>query len=226
MKNTLEHFADHAPQDIREHLKALAEYAAENLDTSFGRWLDAWGEARIGEVWGKDPGGFIPFQLGGYDVSLAIRFDTDTSYHLTPGMSKEADRLQRMALDDFLQDKKLPADFDLWTDEHEALRDEYFDYENSIFKDGALLQFECWLDGKPYDSSAPIGDITLRVSVNYEDGPYFRSKYAEDMHQLSLSVDALREAVKRWPDDWQARLWRELLTHDAEGNKKGLDNVD
>ncbi|MFN7339968.1 MAG: hypothetical protein ACK5VI_02685 [Opitutia bacterium] len=212
MGNNFEHFAAHAPQDIREALKSFTEYAAGELDGLVG--AECFGEAQVGEVNGVGYDGFIPYQLGGYVASLFIRFDTDPSYHLTEGMTQAADDTYKQAYEAAMGELELPTDTE-WGALTDEQREVVFDTEQEWFNDGALLQFECWLEGEPYDADAPLGNIMMRVSVNYRDAPYFRDKYAEDIYTTELSIEALRIAVKQWPDDWQARLWRELLSRKA-----------
>jgi hypothetical protein len=222
--SNFEHFADNVPHDIRQALLDLAEYASEELDGFNG--CEGFGEALVSEIWGRDPGGFIPFQDGGFEASQLIRFDTDASYYVSDGMSRAANDAQQDALEAFLADEKLPADFDLWAPENDAKLEEYYEYEQEWFNDGALLRFEVWQDrpeGQGVWGNNATGNIFMRLSVNYSDGPYFRSKYDETLHELSLSPDVLLEAVKRWPDDWQARLWRQLTTKEEE--KGGLTHA-
>jgi hypothetical protein len=220
--NNFEHFADNVPQDIRQALLDLAEYAKDELDGFNG--AEGWGEAQVSEIWGKDPGGFIPFQDGGYEASQLIRLDSDASYHVSKGMSEEADRLQKASFEAALDELNLPAETD-WDSLTEEQREVVFETEQEWFNDGALLRFECWQDRAYHEGftfGGGSGQVFLRLSVNYSDGPYFRTKHDETLHELSLSPGVLLEAVKRWPDDWQARLWRQLTTKKEE---KELDNA-
>lgn len=211
----MEHFADHAPQDIRQALKELANYAGGEINNF--KNSEAFGEYKVSEIWGKDPGGFIPFQLGGFEANTLIRHDTDLSYHLTESMTQEADRRQKDCEESFLQDIGKASFEELTEEEREGLYNSECEWHEP-----ALLRFECWLAGEPYpvsEAEKELGKVILRLSVN-TDAPYYRTRYDDTLHELSLSVDALREAVKRWPDDWQERLWRELLknnTNSIEG---------
>jgi hypothetical protein len=213
---TFEHFADHVPQDIRQALKELAEHAAGELDGFNG--AEGFGEAQVSKIWGKNPGGFIPFQDGGFEASLLIRFDIDESYHVSEGMTEEANRYDKMATENALTELGLPAETP-WGDLTDEQRETVWEHVDAIFNVGALLRFECWQDraGRVgFTSGGGSGQVFLRLSVNYSDGPYFRSKDDETLHELSLSPEVLLEAVKRWPDDWQARLWRQLTTKQEE----------
>ena len=215
----MEHFANHAPLDIQEALKAIADYAAGELD-GFNK-CEAFDKPSVSEIWGKDPGGFIPYQLGGFEASQLIRFDSDVSYHVSEGMSDFASELQERAFADALDELELPKDT-AWDNLTEEQREVVFETEQAYFNDAALLRFECWLDGDPYpetEEEKALGKVMLHLSINYMDGPYFLSKSDECLHELQLSVDVLREAVKRWPDDFAARLWRQLTTTKQESKK-------
>ena len=100
---TLDHFASHAPLDVREALLSLANHSLDEL-ASFKN-SEAWGEPELSEIWGKDPGGFIPFQLGGFRSSVLIRCDADVSFHLTEGMADYANSQQEECLKAFLEQK-------------------------------------------------------------------------------------------------------------------------
>jgi hypothetical protein len=218
---TSEHFADSVPQDIRQALLDLAEYAKEELDGF--NWCEGFGEAQLDQIWGKDPGGFIPFQDGGFEASLLIRFDIDSSYHVSEGMTDFANETEKNCWSAFLSDNDLDKDLS-YDDLPPELENTFHDYESEYFGE-ALLRFECWQDrpeGEGVWGNDATGKVFMRLSVNYSDGPYFRTKYDEILHELSLNPEVLLEAVKRWPDDWQARLWRQLTTKKEE---KELDNV-
>jgi hypothetical protein len=210
-----EHFADHASLDVRQALKELAQYAAEQFE-GYERTpgccvggAEVYGEPSLDLIYGKDPGGFIPCQLGGYSATQNIRFDVDASYHVSEGMTAEANRLYELAYADALAEFGLEADAEFTDEQNERL----YKIEDEYFNDGALIEFECWLGGDPYpetEAEQALGEVFMRLSVNYKDGPYFRSKYAETLKEFSFSVDVLREVITRWPDDWQERLWRQM----------------
>jgi hypothetical protein len=205
------HFADNVPQDIRQALFDFAEYAKGELDTY--KRCEAIGEAAVDEIHGKHITGFIPFQDGGYSTSLLIRFDSDPSYSISQGMKDAADKMQADAYEQALSELGLP-DNTPWDELTDEQSNKAFEIEQEYF-DGALLMLECW-QGRP-ERDEDTGKVFLRLSVNYSDAPYFRSKYAEDLHELELTPDALLQAVKTWPDDWQARLWRQLTTQTKKG---------
>jgi hypothetical protein len=188
----------------------MADYVADELSGFNGS--ESWGDPDTDLIWGRDPGGFMPFQLGGFEASQMIRFDIDSSYHVSEGMSDFANELQKRAFEDAMQELELPKDTE-WDTLTEEQREVVFETEQAYFDDAALLRFECWLAGDPYpetEEEKALGKVMLRMNVNYRDGPYFRTKSDEVLHELEVSVEVLREAVKRWPSDYAARLWRQL----------------
>ena len=50
-----------------------------------------------------------------------------------------------------------------------------------------MVQFEVFADGFRYGEDKP--SVTVRVSVNYKDAPYYREKYAEDLNSTSYNID-------------------------------------
>lgn len=205
--------------DVRQALLNLAEYVKGELDT-YSK-VEAFGEVELDTISGVAYDGFIPWQLGGYEVSCLIRCDADSGHSIPcSGMAEHAEAMRKLCFEDFLEDKKLPK-ITTYDDLTEEQVQELWDCEDEYLQP-ALLQFECWqseVGGWRNDA----GKVMLRLSVNYADAPYYRSKYATTLHELNLAPEVLLEAGKRWPNDWQERIWRQLVNSKPLGG--GLNNV-
>jgi hypothetical protein len=88
-----------------------------------------------------------------------------------------------------------------WDNLTEKQKEEFSEYELEWFEP-AMVQFEVFADNFRYGENKP--SVTVRVSVNYKDAPYYREKYAEDLKStcydleefMKLSVQELFELHK------------------------------
>ena len=218
----MNHFDPTVSTATRQALQTLAAYVADQELDCFPH-TEAIGSGTVSPIYGIDPGGFIPFQRGGYEAACLIRCDGDPSYHIAgSGMTEHVEKQQRTALHIWLKEEGIA---DCQTDEqaqaaYEALTDEqreaYWEYEQS-WLEPALLRFECWVEDDNRDRHAePIETPTrvlLQLSVNYSDAPYYRSKHDALLYQLSL-----REGEVLGADP--ADLWKRLLSTPLGGGEE------
>lgn len=199
MKITYDHFNGSIPQELREKLGELAKIVMHDFIGDIGRG-ECFACSNIDEIYGYDPGGFIPFQHGGYKVTELYRHDIDSSYHLTQGQNDAAIEQEKNMYSSFFWDNReelealgLEADTFSYDDIPESLQNAFSDYESEWFEP-ALVSFgayvtkpgkDIWGGEKQNESRA----IELYLAVNYNDAPYYREKYDETIHTLSLSLD-------------------------------------
>lgn len=202
MKMTYDHFNGSIPQDIRERIGRIAEIVYEDLIGDLQRG-ENFACPNMDHIYGYDPGGFIPFQHGGFQVTELYRHDIDSSYHITEGQSEAAQKHEKYLYDCFASDHKeelKAAGIDTEADDFnsesysipESLENEFSDYE-SEFWEPVLLRF-CVFISKPDndiwgDTKGPR-TIELSLSLNYSDAPYYREKHDDDtLAILSLTMD-------------------------------------
>lgn len=177
----------------------------DDLISDIGRG-ENYGCANINEIYGYDPGGFIPFQNGGFEVTELYHHDVDGSYHITDGQSEAAQNHEEYLYECFARDyeDELQAAGIDTTDKYyqipASLENTFADYE-SDFWEPALLRF-CIFINKENDT------IELSLSLNYSDAPYYRDKYDDDT--LATQSIALDEFLKMQPEQVLEAIRKEI----------------
>lgn len=211
--NPLQHFNSAVPENLAAKLLTLAQAVENDFigDQGFG---GSYGCARLDDIHGREVSGFIPFQLGGFEVSGFYRSDIDSSYHFTKEQTAAMREHEKHMYECFARDhdlKDLPENWG-YDDLPEELQNRFLDYENDWFEP-ALLRFEIWVD----DPKAPLridqhgkkaGKVFARLSLAYSDAPYYRS--AKDDETLFKFEMTAEEAMAIEPDAFVKRLETEL----------------
>lgn len=205
---TYDHFNGSILQDIREKIGAIAQIVQDDLIDDIGG--ESYGCPDISPVYGFDPGGFIPFQHGGFMVTELYRHDIDSSYHITKGQTLAAQEHEKLLYDCFASDyrKELEAaGVDPDSDDYsvpESLEETFDNYE-SEFWEPALLRF-CVFISKPNHENAR--KVELSLALNYSDAPYYREGRDDDI-LATLAYD-LPEFLTLDPDkilqEFKARI--------------------
>lgn len=182
---TLRHFKSSVPVQVQVKLRNLAE--SINLDDVRNRTGEAITEYSLGEIEGNYRSGWIPHQDGGFVVSQLVRSDIDSSYHFTEKHTDYVNEQSDNCMKSFLLDNDLESDTS-WDDLTEEQQEQYFSYELEWFQDGAVFGVEMFVNGYT-DWKDEEKTVTIRTYINYEDAPYFREKYAEDIKVLILDID-------------------------------------
>lgn len=190
-----EHFNGSIPQNVREKIGQVALLAQDEIVDSSCTGGEEYGSKHIDEIYGYDPGGFIPFQHGGFEVNELFRHDIDSSYHITAGQSEAAQRHEKYLYDCYASDRKeelkengIDTEAEDFDSENysipEELQNDFSDYE-SEFWEPALLRF-CIFVSKPkfqdvFDQNENgKRTVELSLSLNYSDAPYYRKKHDDD----------------------------------------------
>lgn len=172
------------PLEAQEKLLALAMLMQEDL-TSLK--CESYGDVNLEQVSGVSYDGFWAWQNGGYEVNALIRCDQDPSYHPCNAMTEWADEQSKYCWKSFLEDNNLPLGAE-WDDLTDKQQNDLSDYETEFFE-GALLQFECWQEDNKNHNLHGEYNIFMRISVNFRDAPYFRSKSADTLAELTIPQD-------------------------------------
>jgi hypothetical protein len=204
-----DHFNAKVPQALRDHLLACANAIQDDF---IGNQGEAFGTPNINAIYSYHISGFIPSQLGGYEISELIRSDVDTSYHLTKAQSEAMTASEKYMYECFERDvigeSRRSTDPKLtkgWgygdLDDYLEMQNKFSDYENDWFEP-ALLRCEMWIDESKGQERNRIGndDVTaeavfIRVSLNYMDQPYYRTGSDETLFEANFSVEAFLKAT-------------------------------
>jgi hypothetical protein len=189
----MKHFKSTVPAAIQTKLAALANLAENEWESTLvtgHKGYDSLTDTRTDEIEGNYVSGWIPKQDGGYSVSRMYRNDCDSSYHFTEKQTDNANSQMETCQQMYVHDNKLESfDYDSMSQEE---KEKYWDYENEWFSDGAVLQLQMFVEGfnhSDYWNNKNVPQVTIRLSINYKDAPYFREGYAEDIKQEILTVD-------------------------------------
>lgn len=187
----MNNFKREVPNAIQEKMQALALYVEnewENIICTGNKSHNSIGDTQQSEIEGNYVSGWMPNQDGGFMVSKLYYSDIDSSYHFTEKQTDFVNESSDQCYKAFLSDNDIEVEeYDQLTDEQ---KDSFGEYERNWFDDGALLQWQCFVEGY---SEGVFGSkeklVTMRISINYKDAPYFREKSAEDIKTLALSID-------------------------------------
>ena len=138
----------------------------------------------IESIHGNAYDGFIPFQDGGFQVS-GFYSNNPWDNHFSKRQKEYNERQSNDCWEQFLRDNNLESGIE-WDNLTERQKEDFSDYECEWFEP-ALVQFQVFADNFRYGENKP--SVTVRVSVNYKDAPYYREKYAEDLNSTSYDLE-------------------------------------
>ena len=177
-------FKSEVPAAVQNKINALAMNVMENWNSFINSGECIISPETIETISGNAYDGFIPFQDGGFQVS-GFYGNNPWDYHISKGQKEYNERQSNDCWEQFLRDNALNSGIE-WDNLTEKQKEEFSDYESEWFE-LALVQFEVFADNFRYGENKP--SVTVRVSVNYKDAPYYRGKYAEDLNSTSYNID-------------------------------------
>jgi hypothetical protein len=180
----MKNFKSSVPALVQDKLHVLATNIQLAFSDVVTHRCEAYGDVQLSEIEGNYVSGWMPRQDGGFNVSLLVVSDLDSSYHITEKQTEFVNEQSKNCMQAFCMDNSLDEDAEM----SDETRDEYYEYERDWFADGALIQIQMYASGYPGSYwEEKEQTITVRVSVNYKDAPYFRERDAEDVKTLILS---------------------------------------
>ncbi len=198
----MENFKSFVPTILQNKIRDLVELSKELVNRT-GEIVISGEE--IDTIEGNYRDGWIPHQDGGFSASAYI--SNDEGYHVCESHKAENDRMYFECLADFCWEYDIEFtrhvdvmnnsitinDTDFW--DNEENREKFYEYEQKWNSDGneSLLMFECFVDMPTvstgcYRQREPENTVTIRLSVNFKDAPYYREKYATDLYSTTLSI--------------------------------------
>lgn len=168
---------------------------------------ESFGTASINAIYGYHVSGFIPSQLGGFEISELYRYDQDPSYHFTSAqtdaMNKATDYMHESFARDYREQLEAyfkanntefdPKAIDYSIIEAAGLDNTFSDYENDWFEP-ALLRLEMWVDDAEHKQRIGIADnaepqqVFIRLGLNYRDAPYYRTKSDDTLFEFNMTI--------------------------------------
>lgn len=185
----MKNFKDSVPDNIIAKLSALSE--AIVLRDLIGNSVESYGETRIDEIEGNYVSGWMPSQDGGFSVDEF--FGNGTDEYITEKQKEFNWKQYQECFSQFVSDViNYEGDTELlYEDLTEEQKEQFNDYDRE-WLDPCLVQVQMFVDG--FDNQSMFKtcndkQVTIRLSVNYSDAPYYREKYAEDIKQVILEID-------------------------------------
>lgn len=179
----MKQFKANVPADIIAKLSSLSDMI--DLSELMGRSVESVTEQRIEEIQGNYVSGWMPSQDGGFSVDQF--WDNGTDAWLTENQ-RDYNGEQWKDCFKMYQSDVLDRDCE-YDDMSDEEREEFYDYEREWFEP-CLVQCQMFIDGF---SESMFGrndkQVTIRLSVNYKDAPYYREKYSEDIKTVILEID-------------------------------------
>ena len=183
----MNNFKTSVPSDLITKLSELSQ--AIVLRDIIGGSVEGYGEQRIEEIQGNYVSGWIPKQDGGFTVDELYSNSTDEN--ITEKQKEYNWKQYQDCFAQFIYDVLSRSDDDdsevLHEDLTEEEKEQFYDYEREWFEP-CLVQVQMFVDGYG-EYCGDDKQVTIRLSVNYKDTPYYREKYAEDMRQVILEID-------------------------------------
>ena len=177
-------FKSEVPAAVQNKINALASDMEENWDSFVNTGECAISPETIETISGNAYDGFIPFQDGGFQIS-GFYSNNPWDYHFSNGQKEYNELQSRHCWDQFLRDNDLESGIE-WGNLTDQQQSDFAEYESEWFEP-ALVQFEVFADNFRYGENKP--SVTVRVSVNYKDAPYYRGKYAEDLNSTGYDLE-------------------------------------
>lgn len=188
----MKNFKSSVPAALQTKIKAFADAVDFDDMVKGNQSHGAMMEQQQSEIEGNYVSGWMPNQDGGFTVSQYYQCDLDSSYHFTEKQTEWANAQSDDCMSAFKSDNDIDSEAS-WDDLTDEQKNEYGEYENEWFSDGALLELQIFVEGYTEWKGDPQ-QVTIRLSINYKDAPYFRQGDAEDIKQRVLTVDEFMAA--------------------------------
>ena len=177
-------FKSEVPAVVQNKINALALHVMDNWNNFINTGECIISPETIESIHGNAYDGFIPFQDGGFQVS-GFYSNNPLDNQFTPAQKEYNTAQSKYCWEQFLRDNNLESGIE-WDNLTERQKDEFSEYELEWFEP-ALVQFQVFADNFRYGENKP--SVTVRVSVNYKDAPYYREKYAEDLNSTGYDLE-------------------------------------
>ena len=177
-------FKSEVPAVVQNKINALTLHVMENWDSFINTGECIISPETIESIHGNDYDGFIPFQDGGFQVG-GFYSNNPWDNHISKGQKEYNEKQSKYCWDQFLRDNDLESGIE-WDNLTDRQQSDFAEYESEWFEP-ALVQFQVFADNFAYGNMAP--SVTVRVSVNYRDAPYYREKYAEYLNSTVYDLD-------------------------------------
>jgi hypothetical protein len=182
-QDDLLHFSPNANTAQAYKMGELAELIKDEF---IGEQHDSYGMARIDTVSGNAYSGFIPFTNGGFLISEYYPLGISSGRFFTDGEREHAERLQADALAEFCRENE----FDDYDAIPEDRKEDLYAFEDEWLRDQeSVLCVELWTG---HNQDAAPGMVTIRLSLNYKDAPYYRGKYTENLAEFQYTADEFK----------------------------------
>ena len=181
-------FKSEVPAALQNKINALALHVMENWDSFINSGECIISPEAVESIHGNAYEGFIPFQDGGFQVS-GFYGNNPLDNHISKGQKEYNERQSNDCWNQFCRDNNLESGLE-WDNLTERQKEDFSSYECEWFEP-AMVRFEVFADNFRYGENKP--SITVRVSINYEDAPYYQEKYAEGLNSTGYDLDEFME---------------------------------
>lgn len=170
--------------EVQGKIKVFAEYVMQNWNDFIKNGECIVSPETIESIHGNACSRLIPFQDGGFQVS-GFYSNNPWDCHISKGQKEYNKRQSKYCWSQFLRNSSLESGIE-WDNLTDRQKDDFIEYKMQWFEP-AMVQFEVFADNFRYRERNQ--SVTVRVSVNYKDAPYYREKYAEDLNSTSYDID-------------------------------------
>ena len=177
-------FKSEVPAVVQGKIEALSVYIMENWDDFINSGECIISPETVESIHGNAYDGFIPVQDGGFQVG-GFYSNNPWDCHFSQGQKEYNATQSNDCWKQFLRDNNLESGLE-WDNLTDQQQSDFTEYEREWFEP-AMVQFEVFADNFAYGDRKP--NVTVRVSINYKDAPYYRGKYAEDLNSTSYELE-------------------------------------
>lgn len=160
-------YKEHITQEQRALIAELAELGAEMIDDLT---MDKYDAPAIEPIEGNYRSGWIPSQDGGLCASYMADCGWGGGAYLCDKHREQVESQEARAY------AELPEGI-----AHDS--EEAYEYLSEYMNDPMLVYFEAYWEQD--------GSLTMRHGWNFRDAPYYREKYADDLHSVTFTPDEL-----------------------------------
>ena len=175
------HFNESVDQELRDKMQSIAQAIESDFISDYsgaGMGKQAYGCFNLDQIYGYHISGYMPYTLGGYEITELYSNGPASGAYFTQGEDDFGHDTDENCFKAFCLDNDIEAE--CISDLDSELQDEFSEYQ-SEWHEPTLLRVELWIETS--------GEIFVRLSCNYSDAPYYRTRHDEDIKSVSFTRD-------------------------------------